>query len=176
MTSLFHILPLSPKANDGNHNPFLLQGPYLIQIPVITALYFLKNWKGQLAALRFILRTQHYFIPYSSPLPRYDSISSSQTLLPAVGYLYEPSQVGGARSHCLPQHNQKQLSSPCRTIPAVHKQSFVSPPLDSISFYLPPSGQICSKGRGKKNHAGLNLLETVFEKEWSLSYILNFWL
>ncbi len=49
----------------------------------------------------------------------------------------------------------KQLSSLGRTFPAVHKQSFVSPPQDTSSFNLLPSGHICSKGRCCPNKQGV---------------------
>lgn len=96
------------------------------------------------------------------PHPGVTACPEPKLQLWAVSFLHKPSQVSGAWSRRLPQHNEKQLSAPCRTTPAVHKQSFVSPPLDSISFYLPPSAQICSKGRWylsrKEMYSGSNLL------------------
>lgn len=57
----------------------------------------------------------------------------------------------------------KQLSSLCRTFPAVRKQSFVSPLLDTSSSCLPPSGQICSDGRWCLNICAC-CIKTDFEK------------
>lgn len=125
--------------------------------------YIFLIWERDSLQLKGKLREHSTTLPPAvPPHPGVTACPEPKLQLWAVSYLRKPSQVSGARSRRLPQHNEKQLSAPCRTTPAVHKQSFVSPPLDSISFYLPPSVQICSKGRWylsrKEMYSGSNLL------------------
>lgn len=128
-----------------------------------------NRWKGQLAAYRLTLWTQHYFAS-SCPPPPNPGVTACPELklqLWAVSYIHKPSRVSGAWSRRLPQRNDKRFFFGCRGTPAAHKHSFVSPPLDSISSYLPSSEQVYSKGRcylrrKRRRKTKTNVYETKF--------------
>jgi len=89
-------------------------------------------WKGQLTTLRFNLATTTLFhLLLLSPQAWW--YHHAKTLWPshqAIGYLYSTSQAGAAKL----RFTSTQSCLPSKTSPAVHRQSFKSPLLDSLQL------------------------------------------
>lgn len=137
-----HLFPLSPKGKAANHQPFLLQGLCLRRTQHLQQYIFWNCEKGNFKANSQNTALFHLLLlsnpgMIASPGPK--SYTRGLSLRNIRG------RWSPERPSTLAQ--SKQLWFFCRTFPAVHKQAFVSPPLDTSSFYLPPSGQICLKGR-----------------------------